>query len=81
MQCRLTDLLSSGDQLVLDAAKVHCIDAAALQLLTAFVQETKAQHLDFSWRHPSTELRDAASVIGIEQHRYAATKHQTIGCA
>ena len=60
---------AAGQQLpvVLDAANLERVDAAALQLLTAFFIEAKASGLSVSWKSPSAQLCRAAEMSGLKE--------------
>ena len=63
---QLKQVLQYGDDVRLDAASVERADAAALQLLYAFVQEAGANGVTVQWHEPAAALYDAARLLGLE---------------
>lgn len=53
--------------IVLDAAQVKRIDAAALQLMTAFFLEARESGLNVTWRNPTEALKYAANMTGLNE--------------
>lgn len=49
----------------LDAGALQRVDAAGLQLLTAFVRAADSRGTKIEWRSPSAVLRDGARRIGL----------------
>ena len=68
LQAKLRSALEATSPLVLDAQGVSRADAAALQLLTAFVRKVNEDHGEVSWRDPSRALRDAARLVDLDTH-------------
>ena len=55
------------DSIVLQAESVERADTAGLQLMLAFVNASKNEHLTLSWKSPSEKLCSAASMLGLEE--------------
>ena len=62
---QLKSLLGHEGRIVVDAAKVETVDAAALQLLLAFVKARRDRSAEVSWDQPSEALCRAAAVLDI----------------
>ncbi|MDH4133417.1 MAG: STAS domain-containing protein [Gammaproteobacteria bacterium] len=56
---------ASASPVVLDAGKLDRIDAAGLQLLTAFVLATEHRGARVEWRSPAAALREGARRTGL----------------
>jgi anti-anti-sigma regulatory factor len=52
-------------QVVVEAGGVERVDAAGLQLLTAFVRAAHGRGTQVEWRSPSAVLRDGARRLGL----------------
>ena len=61
----LLDVLASRLPIVLDAAVVERVDTAALQVLTAFIQDARGQGLQVRWGSPSQALVHSAGLLGL----------------
>jgi len=62
---QLTAALGKGGEIVIDAAELGRIDAAALQLLTAFFQDAAARKVTAKWNTPSDALIRSAGLLGL----------------
>lgn len=62
---QLMDLLESGTPTVLNAAEIERIDAAALQLLSAYTTAADAAGIRFQWTEVSPALQQAAQLTGL----------------
>ncbi len=58
---------SQNTPIVLDASQLERIDAAGLQLVTAFFQEAVESGLSVSWRNPTEALVYAADLTGLKE--------------
>ena len=52
---------------VLDGSALERVDAAALQLLSAFFIEARTSGLNVMWKEPSAQLCRAAELIGLKE--------------
>ena len=68
LQAALRPLLDSQEVAHLDASKVERVDAAGLQLLTAFVRRARSAEVSVVWRGVSAELKAAAAMTGLTFH-------------
>ena len=66
-QQMLTLLNSDQDNLEILAKDVESIDAAALQLLAAFVKSAKEQGKAITWQEKSDKVQQAVSLLNIEE--------------
>lgn len=57
--------LGDSKELVVDCSEVAGVDAAALQLLVAFVHETGNQACQLTWKEPSDSLKAAIQLTGL----------------
>jgi anti-anti-sigma factor len=62
---QLLDLLESGTPTVLNAAEIERIDAAAMQLLSAYAAAADAAGIKFEWTAVSAALQEAAQLTGL----------------
>jgi anti-anti-sigma regulatory factor len=62
---QLQHLLTKRQPVVLDAAQVERADSAALQLLSAFVQEAQTRGMQVHWEQPSAALLDAVRLLDL----------------
>jgi anti-anti-sigma regulatory factor len=67
LKSRLADTVSGTSRVIIDGGAVRRIDAAGLQLLTAFVLREVAAGRQVEWRAASGELRQAAATLGLLQ--------------
>ncbi|MEQ8763288.1 MAG: STAS domain-containing protein [Planctomycetota bacterium] len=51
----------------LEASEIERADAAALQLLTSFVQTRREQGRSIEWHAPSAELVESAELLGLKE--------------
>lgn len=64
--CRLEQALcTTASTLTLDAEGVERIDAASLQLLSAFYREAQEQGYAVQWKKPSEVLQRSAQLVGL----------------
>ncbi len=61
----LLEALDSRQSIVLDASQVERADTAALQVLSAFVQDAGTQHQDVQWKDPTQALHQSAALLGL----------------
>jgi len=67
MYQEIKDLLSSTDEIKIDGSAVEMIDASALQLLIALVNECKSQGKKISWHKNSDKIRDSANLLNLTE--------------
>jgi anti-anti-sigma regulatory factor len=65
LRAKLLEALDSSVPVTLNVSALQQIDTAALQLLTAFVQDAKRQDLAVTWQAPSGPLKQAAELLGV----------------
>lgn len=63
----LKSALGKGVGVVLDGSGIERIDAAALQLLTAFFRDAAARKVQAKWHAPSDSLIKAAGLLGLSR--------------
>ena len=63
---QLLRALDSARPIAIDASAVERADAAAIQLLYAFVLEARRRAVTVTWRDPSDALQRAARILGLE---------------
>lgn len=61
----LVEALASKRAVVLNASRLERVDTAALQVLSAFVQDANSQQQSVQWREPSEPLCQAAQLLGL----------------
>ena len=64
----LIDALESNKCILIDGSHIRSIDAAGLQILTAFVEEFGDDSKALYWCGVSTTLTDNASLLGLTDH-------------
>lgn len=67
LKSRLLATISATSRVIIDGGAVQRIDAAGLQLLTAFAVRETAAGRRIEWRAASDELRQAAARLGLLQ--------------
>ena len=67
LQTMLCEALASGGEIVLDATAVQSADSAALQLLYAFVRDSKARGMRVSWLPAQPSLRRDAGLLDLDR--------------
>lgn len=67
LQAMLCEALESGDEIILDATDMRSADSAGLQLLYAFVRDSKARGISVSWQMSETILRRDAGLLGLDK--------------
>ncbi len=67
LQAMLREALASGDEIILDATDVRSADSAGLQLLYAFVRDSKARGITVSWQMSETILYRDAGLLGLDK--------------
>lgn len=65
LRTQLLAALESKQPVVLDAAQVERADTAALQMLSAFIQDANAQQQTVQWKAPSEALSVSAELLGL----------------
>jgi len=58
--------LAEGNDLEIDCSEVEGVDAAALQLLTAFINEAEKQDNKLVWKDPSDSLQTTVLMMGLQ---------------
>ncbi len=58
--------LAEGNDLEIDCSEVEGVDAAALQLLTAFINEAEKQDNKLIWKEPSDSLQATVLMMGLK---------------
>lgn len=64
---QLETALASGGPVTLDASNTERLDAAAAQLLYAFVRAANAQGVPVHWQQPSDAVGNAARLLGMQE--------------
>ncbi|MGH1462008.1 MAG: STAS domain-containing protein [Neptuniibacter sp.] len=64
----LSDLLQKEPPLTINAADLSRVDTAAIQMLAAFVIQTKQSNQEFSWVEPSDMFTLTAQRLGMSQN-------------
>jgi len=67
LHAMLCEALASADEIILDATDVRSADSAGLQLLYAFVRDSKARGKAVSWQMSETILRRDAGLLGLDK--------------
>ncbi|MDT8385397.1 MAG: STAS domain-containing protein [Gammaproteobacteria bacterium] len=62
---QLLEALTTKQPVELDASGVERADTAALQLLSAFMQDAHSQQQTVHWKDPSPALRQSAALLGL----------------
>jgi anti-anti-sigma regulatory factor len=68
----LNGVLADPAPVVLDAGQVERVDAAAIQVLVAFVRAARAAGLKPRWHAVSDAVREAASLLGLDDLKESA---------
>jgi len=68
LKTALSDFLGSNDETILDVSAMERVDAAAMQLLYAFVRERKARGGKVSWVGDSPSFSEAVRLLGLATH-------------
>ncbi|MDH5570269.1 MAG: STAS domain-containing protein [Gammaproteobacteria bacterium] len=63
----IKELLSTSDEIKIDASVVETVDASALQLLIALVNECKSQGKKISWHAQSDKINDSAKLLNLTE--------------
>ncbi len=58
--------IAEGNDLEIDCSEVEGVDAAALQLLTAFINEAEKQDNKLIWKEPSDSLQATVLMMGLK---------------
>ena len=66
LKSQLLSRLDTADAVQIDVAKLERIDAAAMQVLVAFVIDRADQEHNVEWCGVNAVLREAAKVLGLE---------------
>lgn len=64
---KLVELVEKKSEVIINAKAVNMIDTAMLQLLTSFVMTLKKQNIKVSWKDPSEELINRATLLNLEK--------------
>lgn len=62
---QLLEALAAQQSVELDASAVERADTAALQLLSAFMQDAHSQQQAVHWKDPSPALCQSAALLGL----------------
>lgn len=65
LRTQLLTVLESKKSVMLDASQVERADTAALQVLSAFVQDANSQQQTVQWKKPSEALFRSAELLGL----------------
>lgn len=65
LRSQLLAALESKKSVILDASQVERADTAALQVLSAFVQDANSQQQTVQWKKPSEALSRSAALLGL----------------
>ncbi len=65
---QLQESITSKNKIGINAQSVEIIDTASLQLLCAFVNQTKLTGQSIYWIKPSDALITCARLLGLEKH-------------
>lgn len=66
LHASLREALASGEDITLDATAVQSADTAGLQLLYAFVRDSKQRGQSVTWCEPNAVLRRDAGLLGLD---------------
>lgn len=66
LHATLSEALASGEDITLDASAVQSADTAGLQLLYAFVRDSKRRGQAVTWREPNAVLRRDAGLLDLD---------------
>ncbi|HHI94778.1 MAG TPA: STAS domain-containing protein [Gammaproteobacteria bacterium] len=61
------EALGTQKTLILNASQVDRADTAALQVLSAFIQNANAQQQTVQWESPSEALCQSAALLGLSE--------------
>ena len=79
---KLSKVLEAKRACVFNASQVEMLDTAVLQLLVAFVRESRHQGTAVRWESPSAALCKAAALLDLEGHlELTATAEGTAAAA
>ena len=67
MYQEIKELLSSEDEVKIDGSAVEMVDASALQLLIALVNECKSKGKKISWHKSSDKINDSAKLLNLTE--------------
>ena len=59
--------LASNDEIKIDGSAVETVDASALQLLIALINECKQQGKTVSWHEKSDKINDSAKLLNLTE--------------
>lgn len=65
LHAQLNPLLTQSKPLVLDAGEVEQVDTAAMQILTSFCQQLRAQGAVMRWCAVSPQIQQAGRLLGL----------------
>lgn len=63
---KLGAVLAAKTPVVMDASRVERLDAAVMQVLTAFCRAARERRLTLTWHSPSPVLQQAVRLLGLE---------------
>lgn len=64
---QLVDLVAKKTDITINARAVNMIDTAMLQLFTSFVMTLKKQNIKVTWKDPSEELVNRATLLNLDK--------------
>lgn len=64
---QLVGLVEKKTEITINAKAVNMIDTAILQLFTSFVMTLKKQNIKVTWKDPSEELVNRATLLNLEK--------------
>jgi len=62
---QLSEALKGDDSIILDASEVDGADAAALQLLVAFIQQASLKKRPVEWHEPAEGFLNTVKLMGL----------------
>ncbi len=66
LHVQFKNYLAEGNDLEIDCSEVEGVDAAALQLLMAFINEAEKQDNKLIWKEPSDSLQATVLMMGLK---------------
>lgn len=76
LQATLCEALAVGGEIMLDATAVQTADSAGLQLLYAFVRDSKARGVVVSWQLAQPSLRRDAALLDLDRIMGLNPRHE-----
>ncbi|MCB1644923.1 MAG: STAS domain-containing protein [Pseudomonadales bacterium] len=77
---QLEDALVQGKPVVLEGDEVTRLDTAAMQMLASFRNEAEMNHLEMSWKNPSSTIKEVLNLmqfgpqVGFHDHEAGAVQ-------